>query len=54
MGLGFWVKRYMASSRQGLREGLGCRFVRVDSLCLGFGLEPAFRRGLGLGVGLEV
>ena len=32
--LGFWVKRYKASSRQGLREGLGCRFVGVDSLCL--------------------
>ena len=26
MSLGFWVKRYKASSRQGLREGLGCRF----------------------------
>ena len=34
LGLGSWVKRYKASSRQGLREGLGCRFVRVDSLCL--------------------
>ena len=30
----FWVKRYKVSSRQGLREGLGCRFVGVDSLCL--------------------
>ena len=33
-GIGFWVKRYKASSRQGLGEGLGCRFVGVDSLCL--------------------
>ena len=50
MGLGSWVKRYKASSRQGLREGLGCRFV----VYAGLGLEPAFRRGLGLGVGFEV
>ena len=34
LGLGSWVKRYKASSRQGLREGLRCRFVRVGSLCL--------------------
>ena len=50
--LGFTVKNYKASSRQGLREELGCRFVRVDGLCSALGLEPAFRfrRGLGLGV----
>ena len=27
------VKRYSASSRQGLREGVGRGFVRVDGLC---------------------
>ena len=43
LGLGFWVKRYMASSRQGLREGLGCRFV--GKFMSVFGLEPAFRVG---------
>ena len=32
LGFGSWVKKYKASS--GLREDLGCRFVRVDSLCL--------------------
>ena len=50
--LGFTVKNHKASSRQGLREDLGCRFVRVDGLCSALGLEPAFRfrRGLGLGV----
>ena len=30
-----------------LREGLGCRFVRVDGLCSALGLEPAFRRVWG-------
>ena len=50
VSLGFRIKRYKASSRQGLREGLGCRFARVDSLCPALGLEPAFRQGLGLGV----
>ena len=33
LSLGFRVKRYNASSRQGLKEGWGCRFVRVDSSC---------------------
>ena len=28
-GLGFKVKSYEASNRQELREGLGCRLVRV-------------------------
>ena len=46
------MKRYKASSRQGLREGLGCRFVRFDGSALG--LEPAFRRGIGLGVELRL
>ena len=41
------MKRYKASSRQGLREGLGCRFVRFDGSALG--LEPAFRRGYRVG-----
>ena len=32
-GPGFMVIKYKASSRQGLREDLGCRFLRVDGLC---------------------
>ena len=46
-GFGFRVSRYKDSSRQGLREGLGCRFVRVDAF------SSALRRGLGLAVGLK-
>ena len=47
----FAVKK-KPSSRQGLREDFGCRFVRVDGVCSAcFFLEPALRRGLGLGVG---
>ena len=41
------MSRYKDSSRQGLREGLGCRFVRVDAF------SSALRRGLGLAVGLK-
>ena len=55
------AKGYQASSRQGLREGLVCRLVRVeglglrvDGLCSALGLEPAFRQGLGSGVGFKV
>ena len=29
-------------------------FVRVDGLCSALGLERAFRRGFGLGVGFKV
>ena len=47
------MSRYKDSSRQGLREGLGCRFVRVDAFSSALSLEPAFRRGLGLAVGLK-
>ena len=46
MSFGFTVKRYKASSRQGL--GRSC------SVCSALGLEPAFRRGLGLGAGFKV
>ena len=46
MSFGFTVKRYKASSRQGLG--------RICSVCSALGLEPAFRRGLGLGVGFKV
>ena len=46
----------LRSIRLRVDEGLGlwCRFVRVDGLCSALGLEPEFRRGLGLGVGFKV
>ena len=34
--------------------GLGHSFVRVDGLGSAFGLKPAFRQGLELGVGFKV
>ena len=54
VGLGFTVNKYKALSRQGLREDVGCRFVKVDGRCYALGLEPAFRQGFGLGVGFCV
>ena len=45
-------KTFVRSIR--LKEDLGCRFVRVDGLCSALGLEPAFRRSFGLGVGFKV
>ena len=51
-GLGFRVKRCKASSRRGISEGLG--LVRLGGLCSALGLEPAFRRGSGLGAGFTV
>ena len=54
LGLGLKVRRYKPSSRQGLRESLGCRLVRVDGIRSALGLEPAFKQGLGLGVGFKV
>ena len=55
-GCGFrvTVNKYKALSRQGLREDVGCRFVKVDGRCYALGLEPAFRQGFGLGVGFCV
>ena len=42
------MSRYKDSSRQGLREGLGCRFVRVDAF------SSALRRGSRVGCRVKV
>ena len=44
-GLGFTVKQYKASSRQGLMEDMGRRFVRVNGLCSALSLDPVFHVG---------
>ena len=44
LSFGSRVRTYEASSRQGLREDWGCRFVRVDGLCSALGLGLVFKR----------
>ena len=49
LSFGFWVNRYKASSRQGLREDWGVGSLRLTVYVWFRLIEPAFRRGLGLG-----